>query len=84
MLPLALPQVYTYAVPGELMGKIEVGCRVEVVFGKNKKYAGIVKLLRENKPAYPTKTILNVLDDAPLLYVQQLGFWEWMLSLIHI
>lgn len=78
VLPLALPQVYTYAVPGELMGKIEVGCRVEVVFGKNKKYAGIVKLLRENKPAYPTKTILNVLDDAPLLYVQQLGFWEWM------
>jgi primosomal protein N' (replication factor Y) len=54
------------------------GCRVEVVFGKNKKYAGIIKSVTTQKPDYQTKPILNVLDDAPLLYPQQLQFWEWM------
>jgi primosomal protein N' (replication factor Y) len=78
LLPLALPAVYTYAVPAALLPKTIVGCRVEVVFGKNKKYAGIIKSVGEQQPQYPTKPILNVLDDAPLLYPQQLQFWEWI------
>jgi len=78
VLPLALPAVYTYAVPEALLQKAQIGCRVEVVFGKNKKYAGIIKAISTEKPNYPTKPILNVLDDAPLLYPQQLRFWEWM------
>ncbi len=78
VLPLALPAVYTYAVPEALLQKTQIGCRVEVVFGKNKKYAGIIKAISIEKPNYPTKPILNVLDDAPLLYPQQLRFWEWM------
>lgn len=78
VLPLALPAVYTYAVPQNLLEKALVGCRVEVVFGKNKKYAGIIKAIITQAPSYPTKPILNVLDDLPLLYPQQLRFWEWM------
>ncbi|MBC7867232.1 MAG: primosomal protein N', partial [Gloeobacteraceae cyanobacterium ES-bin-316] len=32
----------------------------------------------DTAPSYATKPILNVLDDAPLLYPQQMLFWEWM------
>lgn len=78
VLPLALPVVYTYAVPNHLLQAALPGCRVEVVLGKNKKYAGIVKAVSTTQPPYKTKPIINVLDDAPLLYPQQLLFWEWM------
>ena len=43
ILPLALPTTYTYGVPEIFSKVIQPGCRVEVVLGKNKKYAGIVK-----------------------------------------
>ena len=78
ILPLALPQVYTYVLPPHLIKNAIPGCRVEVVFGKTKKYAGIIKTITQKKPEYTTKPILNVLDDEPLLYPQQLQLWEWM------
>ncbi len=78
ILPLALPVTYTYAVPSIFEKKIQPGCRVEVVLGKNKRYAGIIKLLITTAPPYNTKEILNVLDDEPVLYHQQLQLWNWM------
>ena len=78
ILPLAVPINYTYSIPSHLAGRAMPGCRVEVVFGKNKKYAGIVKLISKDKPTYETKEILNVLDDEPIIYPQQLGLWRWM------
>jgi primosomal protein N' (replication factor Y) len=78
ILPLALPTVYTYSIPPHLVQQAQPGCRVEVVFGKTKKYAGIIKSFSEQEPPYRTKPILNVLDDAPLLYGEQLKLWEWI------
>ena len=78
ILPLALPTVYTYAIPPAFHDKAIPGHRVEVVFGKNKKYAGIIKSVSDKAPSYKTKPILNVLDDTPLVYPQQLAFWEWL------
>ena len=78
ILPLALPNVYTYAVPPHLLAKTLPGSRAEVVFGKNKKYAGIVKKIITIKPEYNTKSILNILDDEPLLYPQQMQLWQWL------
>jgi primosomal protein N' (replication factor Y) (superfamily II helicase) len=77
ILPLALPNVYTYAIPNEFLLKIKIGARVEVEL-KNKKYAGVVKSTTQEKPIYPTKEILNVLDDEPILFPQQLALWEWI------
>jgi primosomal protein N' (replication factor Y) (superfamily II helicase) len=77
IMPLALPTTYTYAVPENFAEKIQVGCRVEVAL-RNKRYAGIVKTISKQKPAYQTKLILNVLDDEPVLYPQQLQLWNWM------
>ncbi len=78
ILPLALPNVYTYAVPRHLLAQANTGCRAEVVFGKTKKYAGLIKKIITTKPAYKTKNILNVLDDSPLIYPQQMQLWQWM------
>jgi primosomal protein N' (replication factor Y) (superfamily II helicase) len=78
ILPLAVPTTYTYAVPPHLQAQAQPGCRAEVVFGKQKKYAGIIKSVSANKPAWQTKELLNVLDDEPLLYPQQLQLWQWM------
>ncbi|MGH2642450.1 MAG: replication restart helicase PriA [Chitinophagaceae bacterium] len=79
ILPLALPRNYTYSVPEELESILSVGCRVAVQFGKNKKYAAIVKAIHENAPeAYQTKPLLYLLDKEPIVHSQQLIFWEWI------
>jgi primosomal protein N' (replication factor Y) len=78
ILPLAIPKTYTYTVPDHLQTKAKIGCRAEVVFGKNKKYAGIIKLISFQKPAYETKEILNIIDEEPIIYPQQLQLWHWI------
>ncbi len=79
IIPLALPKNYTWSVPEALQDTVHVGCRVEVNLGKNKKYAGIVKRLHEEKPEFfEPKDILNVLDVEPVVFSQQLALWEWM------
>ena len=78
ILPLAIPKTYTYSVPSALQNKIQTGSRAEVVFGKNKKYAGIIKSISRVKPAYEVKDILNVIDDEPVVYPQQLELWKWI------
>lgn len=78
IIPLALPKNYTWVVPEHLKENIQHGSRVEVQL-KNKKYSGIVKFLHSNKPAsFEPKEILNVLDEQPLIYTNQLKLWEWM------
>jgi primosomal protein N' (replication factor Y) (superfamily II helicase) len=78
IIPLALPKNYTWAIPEQFQANIKVGCRVEVAL-KNKRYSGIVKELHKNKPqAFEPKEILNLLDEDPLVYEQQLQLWEWM------
>jgi primosomal protein N' (replication factor Y) (superfamily II helicase) len=79
IIPLALPKNYTWSIPEHLQEQVKTGCRVEVVLGKNKKYAGVVKRLHSVKPvAFDTKDILNVLDAEPIVFEQQLQLWEWI------
>ena len=78
VLPLALPTVYTWSIPSRLLQLAKAGCRAEVVLGKNKRYAGIIKVITNKEPLYKTKAILNILDDAPMLYPQQLKLWKWI------
>ncbi len=81
IIPLALPKNYTWSVPDHLKDQVHTGCRVEVNLGKNKKYAGIVKRLHNEKPEFfEAKEILNVLDAEPVVFEEQLKLWEWMAS----
>ncbi len=79
IIPLALPKNYTWSVPEHLQENARIGCRVEVNLGKNKKYAGIIKRLHQDKPEFfEAKEILNVLDTDPVIYEEQLKLWEWI------
>src|SRR5215831_5392926 len=81
IIPLALPKNYTWLIPGQMLDSVRVGCRVEVNLGKNKKYAGIVKRIHDEKPEFfEPKEILNILDTEPVVFEEQLQLWEWMAS----
>lgn len=78
ILPLAVPKNYTYGIPENLVNQAIPGCRVEVTFGRNKKYAGILKATTPEKPSFQTKNILQVIDDEPIVHAEQLKLWEWI------
>ena len=79
ILPLSLPNLYTYRVPEELEHNVQVGARVAVQFGRKRKYAALVRRLHEKEPAnYEAKSILFVIDETPALYEKQLEFWDWI------
>ncbi len=78
IIPLALPQNYTWSIPERLQEQARVGVRVEVELRK-KRYAGVIKRIHNNKPsAFEPKGILNVLDVEPIIHEQQLQLWEWI------
>jgi primosomal protein N' (replication factor Y) len=78
IIPLALPTNYTWSVPEQWSSRIREGCRVEVEL-RNKKYAGIVKRLHEDKPSgFEPKPIGNLLDAEPILHPAQQKLWEWI------
>jgi primosomal protein N' (replication factor Y) (superfamily II helicase) len=73
IIPLALPKNYTWLIPDQILDAVKPGCRVEVNLGKNKKYAGIVKRIHNEKPEFfEPKEILNILDTEPVVYEEQL------------
>lgn len=79
LLPLALPEVYTYRVPFEMNEKVEVGKRVVVQFGKKKIYSALIKNIHHKAPNhYSVKYILDVIDEQPIVNAFQFRFWEWM------
>ena len=80
IIPLALPQNYTWSIPPHLQEAMRGGMRVEVEL-RRKKYSGIIKRLFEEKPAaFEPRDILNILDEEPIIHRQQLAFWQWMAS----
>lgn len=81
VIPLALPKTFTWSVPLSMEEKVKPGMRVEVNLGRNKKYAGVIKRLHQEKPDWgDPKEILNILDGEPVVYEQQLQLWEWISS----
>ncbi len=78
VLPLSLPNLFTYRIPQGLNDRVRPGMRVVVQFGKNKLYAAIVWKVHETAPSYTTKYIDSVLDEHPVVTELQLNFWEWM------
>ena len=79
MLPLALPRPYTYKLTQEQAELIDIGFRVAVPFGKQKIYTGLITNIHEVSPqTYEPKSIVMILDEAPIITTIQLKFWEWM------
>ncbi|MDR1974631.1 MAG: primosomal protein N' [Bacteroidales bacterium] len=78
LLPLPLKGTFSYRVPNELIALVQDGVRVEVPFGKNKIYAGLVKKVNSGKKVENSRDIISVLDEAPIVNSQQFLFWQWM------
>lgn len=78
IVPLPLYGTYTYRIPPEIQGAVQVGSRVLVQFGKKKFYTGLVSSLHNVTPAYEVKDIVSVLDPKPLVKYPQLKLWNWI------
>ncbi len=79
ILPLALPQNFTYSIPLNLQEEIAVGKRVIVQFGKRKLYTALVARLHNVAPkGYQTKPILEIEDNEPIVNEVQLKLWAWI------
>jgi primosomal protein N' (replication factor Y) len=78
ILPLALPQAYTYAVPVDLVEFVKVGQRIIVQFGKNRHYSAIIRRIHHEKPVVDAKLIESIADEEAIVTEQQLKFWKWM------
>lgn len=79
LLPIPVPQTFTYRVPITLNTSVGIGQRVIVQFGKKKILTGLISSLHQNAPqTYEAKYILEVLDEAPLVCSQQFKIIQWM------
>src|SRR6185436_19657001 len=79
ILPLALPRMLTYAVPGEFAGEIAVGKRVVVQLGRQRIYSALVRKIHHDPPSgYDVKNIFSVLDEFPVVNEHQFRLWDWI------
>lgn len=79
IVPLSVPNKYTYRVPAELNDDIHIGKRVLVQFGKSKIYTGIIYKIHTLAPKdYEAKYLEGILDDQPIVTEVQLTFWDWI------
>ncbi|BDC98905.1 replication restart helicase PriA [Persicobacter psychrovividus] len=79
ILPVAVPKLFTYEIPPNMVGFLSVGFRVIVPFG-SKITTGIINKLHQNPPKYNTKFIDNILDNEPIVSPVQIQFMRWMAS----
>jgi primosomal protein N' (replication factor Y) len=79
VLPLAVEGTFTYRVPESILERVDIGSRVLVSFGKKRIYSAVVLALVPVPPEGITpKSILDVLDEIPVVIPHQLRLWEWM------
>jgi primosomal protein N' (replication factor Y) len=76
---VALPvgETFHYAVPGDLLSRARVGCRVLVPFGKSKTTGYILERVPLSQER-DLKDIFHVLDSEPLFHENMVPFFQWM------
>ena len=81
IVPLSVPNLYTYRVPFEWNEAVQVGKRVVVQFGNSRLYTALIRNIHENPPkAYQAKYIDSILDEHPIVNIKQFELWDWMSS----
>jgi primosomal protein N' (replication factor Y) (superfamily II helicase) len=79
ILPVPLPQLFTYRVPRSMMAVVAVGSRVIVQFGKNRIVTAVVGKIHEKAPEkYQAKYLLELLDETPIVTPLQIELFQWM------
>ncbi len=82
LLPLHLPDTYTYRIPQELNGQVKVGARVVVQFGAKsaRMYSALVRRIHQKAPHWKSKYIMAVLDEEPIVADGKLDGWKPLLE----
>jgi primosomal protein N' (replication factor Y) len=81
IIPLSVPERYTYRVPFELNSEVEIGKRAIVQFGAKRLYTAIICAIKhEANPKYEAKYLDLIIDESPIVTAEQLRFWTWMAS----
>lgn len=79
ILPLPLFATFSYSISEEMDGKVSVGSRVLVQFGKKKFYTGLIAGFSLEAPGnFEIKPIMALLDEAPVVRYPQLKLWDWI------
>lgn len=79
ILPIPLPQLFTYKITEAESTFLQVGMRVAVPFGKSKIYTAIVATIHQEEPTvYKAKDIFQILDDELIVTKNQLKHWQWI------
>jgi primosomal protein N' (replication factor Y) len=76
-LPVPLDQAFTYSLPETLNHRVKSGCRVLVPFG-NRKLTGVVLAVEAEAPDGPTREVLRLLDEVPVLDAELLALGRWI------
>src|SRR5204863_9967712 len=81
-LPVPLRRAFTYRIPEPLQGKLGVGCRLKLPFGRRNLIGYAVELHNELPTAIhfdesKIKDVLEVLDDEPLITPEILQLTQW-------
>ncbi len=76
-LPVPLDQAFTYSLPETLNHRVKPGCRVLVPFG-NRKLTGVVLSVDDNPPGGPTREVLRLLDEVPVLDSELIALGRWI------
>lgn len=81
IVPVPVPNTFSYLVPEIYAPDVAVGKRVVVPFGKSKLYTGIVASIEEESDyTEHLKEIVEVLDSEPIVDENQIRFWKWVSS----
>ena len=78
LLPLPLEGLFTYAVPKEVEAQVRFGMRLVVPLGRSKTYVALAIKVHEEKPSFNVKSVLEVMDDEPVLTESQFKLWKWI------
>jgi len=79
ILPLPLPQTFTYRLSDEQEVNARKGMRVIVPFGKQHQYTGIIVGLSPLAPeGVDIKDVISLPDQSPIIRHPQYAIWKWI------
>ena len=77
-LEIALRKEFDYAIPPELEGRVETGCRVKVPFGPREVLGCVTAVLEEAVPRAGLRPILKLVGEGSLVTPRVLDLARWI------
>ncbi len=79
IVPVSVPNLFTYRLMREQVDKVQVGARVIVQFGRSKVVTAVVQRIHEQPPKqYSAKYVLEILDEIPYFKPIHLETFRWI------